>query len=295
MTLSSMTGFARESGTHQSLHWQWEAKSVNGKGLDVRCRLPAGYEGLEIAVREAAAKHLKRGNIQVLLTCNDPSASERIVINEPALKQVLAIAENLRARLGGEPLRAEAILGLRGIIDQAAPELDEAALAVRDGALQRGLETLFKSLAAMRQAEGRKLQIIVETHLARIEELSITARDNPARSPEFVRQRLAEQVARLVDASASFDRDRLHQEAILLATRADIQEELDRLFAHVDAVRALIAANEPAGRKLDFLTQEFNREANTLCSKAADRGMTATGLDLKTAVDQLREQVANIE
>ena len=295
MTLSSMTGFARVSGTHTSLHWQWEAKSVNGKGLDVRCRLPNGYEALEIAVREAAARHMKRGNIQVTLTCDDPTAGSRIAVNEAALRQVLAVAEDLRARLGGEPLRAEAILALRGIVEEVAPERDEAALAARDQALAAGLDPLFKNLAQMRRDEGMKLQTIVEAHLARIEELAIAARDNPARTAEAIRARLAEQVARLMDVNASFDRDRLHQEAILLATRADIQEELDRLFAHAEATRALISSKEPAGRKLDFLTQEFNREANTLCSKAADRSLTAIGLELKTAVDQLREQVANIE
>ena len=290
-----MTGFARASGAHGALNWLWEVKSVNGKGLDARCRMPPGYEALEAAAREAAARHLRRGNVQVSLTCEGGAATQMLIVNQAVLDQLLDLAEKLRARLGGEPPRAEAILALRGVLDQAAPEQDEAAVAARDKALQQGLEAAFRSLAQMRAVEGEKLARILKSQLDRIEALTVAARDCPARTPEAIRQRLAEQVARLLDASSSFDPDRLHQEAILVATRADIQEELDRLFAHVEAARDLIASPEPAGRKLDFLSQEFNREANTLCSKASGRTLTQIGLDLKTVVDQMREQVANIE
>ena len=290
-----MTGFARASGAHGAFNWLWEVKSVNGKGLDVRCRMPPGYEALEAAAREAATRHLRRGNVQVSLTCEGGAATQMLTVNQAVLDQLLDLAEKLRARLGGEPPRAEAILALRGVLDQAAPGQDEAAIAARDKALQQGLEAAFRSLAQMRATEGEKLARILGGQLSRIEELTIAARDCPARAPEAIRKRLAEQVARLLDASSSFDPDRLHQEAILVATRADIQEELDRLFAHVEAARDLIASPEPAGRKLDFLSQEFNREANTLCSKASGRTLTQIGLDLKTVVDQMREQVANIE
>ncbi|HTN97085.1 MAG TPA: DUF1732 domain-containing protein, partial [Nordella sp.] len=164
-----------------------------------------------------------------------------------------------------------------------------------DKAILKSAEEAFQALAVMRKAEGAKLAAVLGLQLDRIEKLVVAARDNPARSVEAIRARLAEQVSRLMEVNASFDRDRLHQEAVLLATRADIVEEIDRLVAHIDAARALLRSSEPAGRQLDFLAQEFNREANTLCSKASDRTLTATGLELKTVIDQMREQVQNIE
>jgi uncharacterized protein (TIGR00255 family) len=181
------------------------------------------------------------------------------------------------------------------VIDVSAPLEDEAKTALRDKAILKSAEEAFQALATMRKSEGAKLATVLGLHLDRIENLVIAARDNPARSVEAIRARLAEQVARLMETSSSFDRDRLHQEAVLLATRADIAEEIDRLFAHVGAARRLIQSDQPAGRQLDFLSQEFNREANTLCSKAADRSLTAVGLELKTVIDQMREQVQNIE
>ena len=290
-----MTGFSRASGAHDGLHWQWELKSVNGKGLDVRARMPTGFEGLEAPVRELAAKFLKRGNVQVSLTCDRGGAQETLEINEAALEQVLAVAEKLRKKLKAEPIRVEALLALRGIIEPKLPVEDEATIAARDKALLKGFEAALKGLADMRGAEGGKLEQVLAGHLARIAELTAAARANPSRTPDAIRARLAEQVARLMDTGAAFDQDRLHQEAVILATRADIQEEIDRLEAHIEAARLLLASKEPSGRKFDFLAQEFNREANTLCSKSADRALTQTGLDLKTTIDQMREQVANIE
>ena len=290
-----MTGFARASGSHDGLHWQWELKSVNGKGLDVRARMPAGFEALEAPVRDLASRHLKRGNVQVSLTCDRGVAAETLEINEAALEQVLAVAEKLRRRLNAEPIRVEALLALRGIIETRQPAEDDAAIAARDAALLKGFEEALGSLAAMRNAEGARLEQVIVAHLDRIAELTAAARINPSRTPEAVRARLAEQIARLMETGASFDQERLHQEAVLIATRADIQEEIDRLEAHIDAARSLLAAREPSGRKFDFLAQEFNREANTLCSKSADRALTQAGLDLKTTIDQMREQVANIE
>ena len=184
---------------------------------------------------------------------------------------------------------------MRGVLDIASPEDSEEAIALRDTAMLRSLDEALIALAGNRRSEGVRLAAIIAAQVSRIETLAIEARECPARSVEAVRARLAEQVSRLMQASASFDRDRLHQEAVLLATRADIQEEIDRLFAHIEAARKLLAAAEPVGRQFDFLAQEFNREANTLCSKAPDRTLTAIGLELKTVIDQLREQVQNIE
>jgi uncharacterized protein (TIGR00255 family) len=295
MPLSSMTGYASASGSHERLHWQWEIRSVNGKGLDVRLRLAPGFEALEVAVRDAVQRHLKRGNLQITLTCGRGSCDQHLVVNEEVLEQALSLAERLWQRLGGDPPRAESILALRGVLDIAAPEDSEETVALRDGAMLRSLNEALSALVASRRGEGMRLAAVVADKIDRIESLTIAARDSPARAVEAIRTRLAEQVARLVQASTSLDQDRLHQEAALLAARADIQEEIDRLLAHVEAARKLLDTTEPVGRQFDFLAQEFNREANTLCSKAPDRTLTAIGLELKTVIDQLREQVQNIE
>jgi uncharacterized protein (TIGR00255 family) len=295
MSISSMTGFSRASAGYEGLHWQWDIKSVNGKALDVRSRLPQGFDHLEVAVREAVSRHIRRGNVQVSLTCDGVAMREQIVVNEPALEQVVALAERLGKRLGSPPPRVEGLLGLRGILETRTVEDSEDAARARDRLMLESLERALADLAADRRAEGSRLAGIVSRQLQRIEELTIAARDNPARAPEIVRERLAEQVQRLLSASTALDTVRLHQEAAVLATRADIQEEIDRLLAHVEAARKLLTSPEPAGRSLDFLAQEFNREANTLCSKASDRTLTQTGLDLKAVIDQMREQVQNIE
>jgi uncharacterized protein (TIGR00255 family) len=295
MPLSSMTGYARGSGSHEGLSWQWEVRSVNGKGLDVRARLASGFEWLEIAVRESVQRLLKRGNVQVTLTCDRGPSHQVLVVNEEALEQALALAERLFERLGGEPPRAESILALRGVLDVATPDENDELVSRREKAMLTSLEDTLLSLAANRRAEGARLGHIIAAQIDRIERLAVLARDSPARSVEAIRARLSDQVARLLETSAGFDRDRLHQEAVLLATRADVQEEIDRLFAHIEAARKLLDASEPVGRQFDFLAQEFNREANTLCSKAPDRSLTTVGLELKSVIDQLREQVQNIE
>jgi uncharacterized protein (TIGR00255 family) len=295
MTISSMTGFARASGAHGPLHWQWEVKSVNGKALDVRCRLPTGFEALELGVRAAVARDVKRGSLQVSLSVSGLAEAEAVVLNEAVLDQIVAAGEKLRNRIGGEALRADVLLAMRGVLDVSRPEEDEAAIEARNAAMLRSFDGALKALVASRRDEGKRLAIVVGGQLQRIEALAHAARDNPARSVEAIKQRLADQVAKLMETGAAFDRDRLHQEAVLIATRADIQEELDRLFTHVDAAKALLNSADAIGRKFDFLAQEFNREANTLCSKAIDRSLTAIGLDLKTIIDQMREQVQNIE
>jgi uncharacterized protein (TIGR00255 family) len=294
MALSSMTGFATASGTGDGLHWTWEIKSVNGKVLDMRFRLPTGFEALEAPARTVLAQHLKRGNLQVNFSLTGHVASQKMVVNEAALEQVLVIAERLRDRVGGMPLSAEALLGLRGVVE--TEDASPADLLETLGAAV--LATLGQAAQALQRAraeEGERLSAVIAAQVDRIAALTQAARANPARSVEAIKARLAEQVSRLLEASSSLDHDRLHQEAILLATRADIQEEIDRLEGHIEAARVLLASTEPAGRKFDFLAQEFNREANTLCSKSIDKSLTNTGLDLKTTIDQMREQVQNIE
>jgi uncharacterized protein (TIGR00255 family) len=295
MTLSSMTGFAQSSGEKAGLHWQWEIKSVNGKALDIRCRLPPGFEALEATAKTTLSQHIKRGNLQVSLSISGATTLESVVVNEAVLQQVVTIAEKLRDRIGGAPLSAEALMGLRGVLEVVQPTQGESGIEAQ---LADVAESLLKAAIALngsRRDEGSRLTTVLTAQLKKIESLTIAARDCPARSVEAIRARMKEQVARLLDIGANFDPDRLHQEAVMIATRADIQEEIDRLFAHIEAARALMSSAEPAGRKFDFLAQEFNREANTLCSKALDKTLTAIGLELKTTIDQMREQVQNIE
>ena len=295
MPISSMTGFARASGERQGLFWQWELKSVNGKALDVRLKLPFGFEALEVPVRAALASGFKRGNLQVSLSISGQVARETVRLNQDILDRLVAAGEALRDRIGGEPLRADVLLSIKGVVEVATVPEDEAEAEQRNAAMLESFGTALAALAAARLEEGNRLQAVIAAQVTRITELFEAARANPARSPEAVRARLAEQVARILDTGASFDPDRLHQEAVIVATRADIQEELDRLQSHVEAAHALLASSDAVGRKFDFLAQEFNREATTLCSKSADRTLTAIGLDLKTVIDQLREHVKNIE
>jgi uncharacterized protein (TIGR00255 family) len=295
MPLSSMTGFARSSGEHQGLFWQWEIKSVNGKSLDVRLRLPPGFEALEMPVRAALAAAFKRGNLQVSLSVSGALQRETVRLNQDILDRLVEAGEALRDRIGGEPLRADALLAVRGVVEVTSLPEPEDQLERRHAAMLASFAEAQDALATARREEGARLHAVLSGQLARIEELTRSARDNPARSAEAVRTRLAEQVSRLMETGAALDPDRLHQEAVLAAARADIQEELDRLGSHVESAAQLLAAHEAVGRKFDFLAQEFNREANTLCSKASDRSLSLTGLELKTVIDQMREQVQNIE
>ena len=295
MPLSSMTGFARSSGEHQGLYWQWEIKSVNGKALDVRLRLPQGFEALETPVRSALASAFRRGNLQVSLSVSGAVQRETVRLNQEILDRLVEAGEALRERIGGEPLRADALLAIRGVVEVTSLPEEEDQIERRHAAMLESFGDALRALAAARLEEGARLHAILTGQVARIAELTQSARANPARSVEAVRARLAEQVSRLMETGAALDPDRLHQEAVLAATRADIQEELDRLDSHVEAAHQLLAASEAIGRKFDFLAQEFNREANTLCSKASDRSLSLIGLDLKTVIDQLREQAQNIE
>ncbi len=295
MPISSMTGFARASGERQGLFWQWEIKSVNGKALDVRLRLPPGFEALETPVRAALAAAFRRGNLQVSLSVSGQIGRETVRLNQDILDRLVEAGETLRDRIGGEPLRADVLLSIKGVVEVASVPEEEVEAEARNAAMLASFGEALTALGQARREEGDRLATIVSAQVNRIAELSAAARANPSRTPEAIRARLAEQLSRIIETGAPLDPDRLHQEAVIAATRADIQEELDRLGSHVEAAHALLASHDAIGRKFDFLAQEFNREANTLCSKASDRSLTATGLDLKTVIDQLREQVQNIE
>ncbi|HET6388131.1 YicC/YloC family endoribonuclease [Hyphomicrobium sp.] len=296
MTISSMTGFARVDGSANGLAWTWEARSVNGRGLDVRLRLPPGYESLEVAAREAVSKRFVRGNIALSLALERQQGNGSVRLNELVLADVVKAAERVSALSGAAKPDAAQFLMIKGVLeiaDQAAE--DAEARAAREAALLSSLGTALDKLAEARRAEGARLAEIVRDQLAQIERLAGEVRASPSRTPEAITNRLKDAIARLFETTAALDHDRLHQEAMLMATRADVEEELQRLAAHVAGARDIMGEPGAVGRKLDFLAQEFNREANTLCSKANAVDITRLGLQLKTVIDQLREQVQNVE
>ena len=295
MTLKSMTGFGRTDGVHGETNWFWEVRSVNGRSLDLRLRLPSGLERLEAGTRSLCQETLARGNCTINLGTKREAGKMEIRLNDVALAQALAVAQRAQGLTDLTPASLDTLLAMRGVVETAELEESEEQRASLTEVLLAGLTVALDQLVAARTAEGERLQLVIEMQLATIEELVLRATNEVARQPEVFAERFREQIARLNDVSATFEPERLHQEALLLATKADIQEELDRLRAHVAAASELIASGQPAGRKLEFLAQEFNREANTICSKASGIEISRTGLELKAVIDQLREQVQNIE
>jgi uncharacterized protein (TIGR00255 family) len=295
MTLKSMTGFARADGMHVDTSWHWEARSVNGRNLDLRLRLPSGFEALEIRARALAQEMLARGNCTISLWIKRETGQLEIRLNEAALRQAQAVAERAQEVTGLKRARLDTLLGMRGVVEAVEGEESEEAQAALNHALIASLAAALDALVAARASEGERLQAVIEKQLATIASLVERTATAAARQPEGIAARLNEQIARLTEPGSNLDPDRLHQEALLLATKADIQEELDRLRAHLAAADELAGSDQPVGRKFEFLAQEFNREANTICSKAADIEISRTGLELKTVIDQLREQVQNIE
>jgi len=293
-TLSSMTGFARAEGSVAGLAWVWELRSVNGRGLDLRFRLPPGWDSLEPALREAAGKQLKRGNVTAGLTVKRESEA-RIALDSTALEQALALAMDLHARIPGSPLpRAEALLALPGVLRAASADPAEERAAAA-GIVQGGFAEALAGLVAARDAEGARLATVLRVLLEEIAVLRRQAADEAADQPAAQRARVMENLTALLREAPSLPQERIAQEVALLAARSDVREELDRLDSHIAAAHALLMEAANVGRRFDFLVQEFNREANTLCSKSASAALTATGLKLKAAIEQLREQVQNIE
>lgn len=295
MSLSSMTGFARRDGVVGAARWAWEVRSVNGRGLDVRLRLPPGWDALDPPSRAAIAKALGRGSVTANLQLETDVGPGGIRLNEAALAAAIAAAAEIHRRVGGPPATADAIIGVRGVLEPADQAMDDAARETLSRAVIGGLEAALRALVEARRDEGRAIAAVVAAQIDTIAALVTRAEASDGRKPEAIRARLAEQIRRLLDVNAAFDAERLHQEAVLIATRVDVQEELDRLKAHVEQARVLIAGDGAVGRRLDFLAQEFGREANTLCSKANDSELSRIGLEMKATVDQLREQVQNLE
>lgn len=295
MTLHSMTGFSRTEGTSGRFRWAWEMRSVNGKGLDIRLRLPQGLEALETTVRELTAKTLSRGNLQISLSVSASENKFEAVVNRGALDAVLALKNQLGDAISDAPLSLDTLLSVRGLIEFKEPEDSADEIEARNIEIMQGFNSALERLSEMRIKEGQSLFGILSTQIERIETLTKIIEQDPSRQPDQIAERLKTQVALLTSGSTSLDSDRLHSEVALLATKADLREEIDRLYSHVYAARDLLKNGGPVGRKLDFLAQEFNRESNTICSKSNSSAVTAAGIELKVVIDQFREQVQNLE
>jgi uncharacterized protein (TIGR00255 family) len=293
--LVSMTGFAESAGSHEGLRWRWEAKSVNGRSLDIRLRTPPGFDSLEPPARMLATERFRRGSLQVSLMVEQQDGARGLKVDPAALASAIKLAREVAAETGLAPARIDGLLALKGVIVQEETAvLDPIKRAERDAAVLKSLADALDALVRARGVEGAKLAALLTGQINDVERLTAEAAGLAAAQPEALRKKLAGQIADMLQGG-SLTEDRLAQEAALLATRADVREELDRLRAHVQDARALLAGGEAAGRKLDFLAQEFNREANTLCSKSSDIALTRTGLALKAVIDQLREQSQNVE
>jgi uncharacterized protein (TIGR00255 family) len=295
MALSSMTGFARADGVSGNYVWHWEIKSVNAKGLELRLRVPPGWDAVEPTLRVRASEALGRGTIHASLTVQRASVTPVVRVNEPVLAAVLSTVEEVGKRIKAAPPAVDGILGLKGVIEIIDEDEREEDRRAGEAAVTAGFSDALASLGEMRKREGEALGRVLRARLDEISGLAALAEAAPGRKAEAIKARLAEQIATLLDTTTRFDPDRLHQEAILIASKADIREELDRLIAHVAQARRLLDAGGPVGRKLDFLSQELNRESNTLCAKSNDVELTNIGLELKTVVEQFREQVQNLE
>lgn len=296
MPLASMTGFSRGEGEHDNASWAWEIKSVNGKGLDSRCRLPNGFERLEPQVREAIQKRFKRGNFSVNLTLTKRIGDGGYRINWDVMKMITEAVPEIMAKCPDAiPPSVDGLLGLRGVIEMTEEETDEETGASLEAEVLRTLSSTLDELVTARLQEGAHLHGFLSEQVSAIEILHANAVSEISGQKDVLRDRIKQGVAELMDESPPLPEDRLAQEIAVLFTKADISEELDRLAAHCAAARGLLALDDPIGRKFDFLCQEFNREANTLCSKAILPALTTIGLELKVIIDQMREQVQNVE
>jgi uncharacterized protein (TIGR00255 family) len=295
MALSSMTGFARSHGASGPYVFEWELKSVNAKGFDLRMRLPPGWDELEAFAKKRAGEVLSRGTVYANLNVKRANAASTVRVNEEVLASIVRIAGVLAGKIDAVAPSIDGLLAIKGVIEIVEPESDEAQDSAAKAAAAAGFEQALADLVAMRRREGVTLGQILGQRMDEIESLAGKAEAAPGRKPEAIKARLAEQIAALLETSDRFDPDRLNQEALMIAAKADIREELDRIASHISQVREMIGKGGPVGRRLDFLAQEFNREVNTCCSKSNDLELTNTGLEMKNVVEQFREQVQNLE
>jgi uncharacterized protein (TIGR00255 family) len=295
MALSSMTGFARSHGASGPYAFGWELKSVNAKGFDLRMRLPPGWDELEAVAKKRAGELLSRGTVYANLNVKRANAASTVRINEEVLTSIVWVAGELAGKIDAVAPSIDGLLGIKGVIEIVEPESDEVEDQAAKAAATAAFEQALTELVAMRQREGVTLGKILSQRMDEVERLAKKAEAAPGRRPDAVKARLAEQIAVLLETSDRFDPDRLNQEALMIAAKADIREELDRIASHISQAREMIGKGGPVGRRLDFLAQEFNREVNTCCSKSNDLELTNTGLEMKNVVEQFREQVQNLE
>jgi uncharacterized protein (TIGR00255 family) len=295
MALSSMTGFARSHGTSGPYAFEWELKSVNAKGFDLRMRLPPGWDEIEAPARKRAAEVLSRGTVYANLNVKRAGALSTVRVNEEVLAAIVTIAGQLAGRIDAVAPSIDGLLAIKGVIEVVEPESDEEEDKAARLAVAMAFDEALTALIEMRKREGVTLGQILSQRMNEIESLAKQAEAAPGRKPEAIKARLAEQIAALLESSDRFDSDRLNQEALLIAAKADIREELDRIASHISQAREMIGKGGAIGRRLDFLAQEFNREVNTCCSKSNDIELTNTGLAMKNVVEQFREQVQNLE
>ena len=295
MTVNSMTGFARSQGTLGDFTWHWELRSVNGRGLDVRLRLPPGFEAIEQPARKTLSSTFARGNISANLTARRTVNDVEIQLNEHVLQQVLAAVEKIRALTNAPAPTAEGLINTKGVLDILDKTESTESQNKKQAELLQGLNQAIADLQAMRGSEGQQLHNIIQKQLEEIQRSATLIKQSAANQPDKVAGRLKQQLEMLLGNETTVQPERLHQEIAILLTKADVSEELDRIDAHIVAAQELLEQSSPVGRKLDFLTQEFNREANTICSKSNDIEITKAGLAMKAAIDQMREQVQNVE
>jgi uncharacterized protein (TIGR00255 family) len=294
MAVCSMTGYASSDGVCSNVAWMWELRAVNGKGLDVRMRIPSGFEGLEQKMRAKCTDVLTRGNLQISLTVKEQGASTELVVNQSALDSVIKISKDLEEK-GFDRPSTDGILAIRGVLEERHVERSEDEQSELLAAIEQGFIVALNGLITARKSEGKALADVLLGQVSQISQLVQKVIADPSRSQEAIKERLQNQVKNLIDSNSNFDEERLYVEAAILATKADLQEEIDRLLAHVVSANSLIEEGGPIGRRLDFLAQEFNRECNTICSKSNAANVTAIGLELKVLVDQFREQIQNVE
>lgn len=295
MSIASMTGFAREAGVTGLYQWAWEIKTVNGRGLEVRVRTPSGFDAVGEEARGQILKALTRGQGQLNLSLSKASSTPKLRVNQDVLQSLLAAVGNLELPGNVQPASLDGLLSVRGVVELEEDATEPGQDAALAAALKSAIGQLIESLKDARSKEGQALAVVLNQQLDLIASLVTEAENSPARQPEAIRARLEAQIAELIDGKSSLDPARLHQEAVLIAARADIREEIDRLNAHVESARGLLQEGGSVGRRLDFLAQEFGREANTLCAKANDVSLSRIGLDLKAVIEQFREQVQNVE
>jgi uncharacterized protein (TIGR00255 family) len=291
--VSSMTGFARAEGEADGVSWVWEVKSVNGKSLDLRLRLAPGFDALEPQLRAALARRFRRGNVTANLSVTR-TAPPAIRINRDMLARVVALLNELSGEVKADPPRLDGLIGVRGVIETVEDE-PEPVLETRRAAVLDSWAQALDRLAATRTAEGARLAEVLNSQLAELAELAAAASATAAAQPQAIRARLEALLAELAGLAPTIPEERVAQEVAMLVSRADVREELDRLRAHIAHAGELLGRSEAVGRQLDFLCQELNREANTLCSKSNDIELTRIGLQLKLGVEQFREQVQNLE